>query len=94
MLIQHGVDNVDERLVAAEESVSTGQEVSLEPSLALVLREHLEDPPIRRQMIVARCDLGLPGAVGYRKDILEPVGGGLVGAENPEIGGIRRDDVA
>jgi hypothetical protein len=35
------VDDVDERLVTVEEAVPAGQEVALEPALALVLGEHL-----------------------------------------------------
>ena len=48
VLVEHGVDDVDERLVAGEEAVSAGQEITLEPTLALVLAEHLHDPPIGR----------------------------------------------
>jgi XFP C-terminal domain len=34
--------------------VPAGQEIALEPALALVLAEHLHDAPVRRQMIIPR----------------------------------------
>ena len=40
VLVEHRVDDVDECFVAVEESVAAGQQVSLEPALAEVLREH------------------------------------------------------
>src|SRR5712671_635109 len=36
MLVDHRVDDVDERLVAVEQAVPPGEQVSLEPPLALV----------------------------------------------------------
>ena len=53
MLVEHRVDDVDERLVAVEEAVAPGQEVALEPSLALVLGQHLHHPAVGGQVVVA-----------------------------------------
>src|ERR1700683_4804225 len=52
MLIEHRVDDVDEGCVATEEAVPAGQEITLEPTLALMLAEDSHDAAIRREMIV------------------------------------------
>ena len=44
---------MDERLVAVEQPVATGEQIALEPSLALVLRQHLHDPPVGGEVVVA-----------------------------------------
>jgi hypothetical protein len=43
MLIEHRVDDVDERLVAIHEAVPAGEQVSLQPPLALVFAQHFHD---------------------------------------------------
>ena len=40
VLVEHRIDDVDERLVAVEEPVPPGEQIALEPALALVLAEH------------------------------------------------------
>ena len=47
VLVEHRIDDVDERLVAGEEAVPAGEQIALEPALALVLAEHLHYPPVR-----------------------------------------------
>jgi hypothetical protein len=42
MLVEHRVDDVDEGLVAVEDTVPAREQVPLEPTLAEVLGEHLE----------------------------------------------------
>ena len=37
MLIEHGIDDVDESLVAGEEAMPAGQQITFEPALAHVL---------------------------------------------------------
>ena len=54
VLVEHRVDDVDERLVAVEEAVAAGQQVALEPALALVLAEHLHDAPVGGEVVVGR----------------------------------------
>jgi hypothetical protein len=85
MLVEHGVDDVDERLVAVEDPVAPGEQIALEPALAEVLAEDLHHPPVRRQMVVAVTALGDPDAVGRLENPAEPIGGGLVGAEHAEV---------
>lgn len=41
MLIEHRIDDMYERLVAGEETVTTRQQVSFEPTLAHVFAQHL-----------------------------------------------------
>jgi hypothetical protein len=50
MLVEHGVDYVDERLIAVDETVPTAQDVTLQPSFHGVLTEHLHDPALKGQL--------------------------------------------
>src|SRR6516225_10956433 len=52
VLVEHRIDDVNKRLVAREETVPAGQQIAFEPALALVLAEHLHDPPVGCQMVV------------------------------------------
>ena len=94
MLVEHRVDDMDESFVAVEEPVATGQQVSLEPSLALVLGEHLDNPSVGSQMIVVGEDLRLPGPIGHFEDVLKPVRGRFVRTEDPESLWVGTYDIA
>ena len=85
VLVEHRVDDVDERLVAVEEAVPAREEIALEPALAEMLREHLHHAAVRGQPLVGRLGLGDPGAAGDREDVAEPVRRRLVRAEQPEV---------
>ena len=85
---------MDERLVAVEQPVPPGQQVALQPPLAHVLAQHLHHPAVGRQVIVTRHDLALEGPVGHLEDIAQPVGGGLVRTEQPEVRRVVLDHVA
>src|SRR5262249_9150931 len=65
VLVEHGINDVDKRLVAAEEAMPAGQEVALQPALALVLAEHFHHPAIRTELVVLRIDFGHVAALGY-----------------------------
>ena len=93
VLIEHRIDDVDERLVAVEQPVPAGQQVTLQPALALMLGEHLDHPAHPREVLVhlGADQLGVPLLVGPVEHGLQPVGRGLVGSEDPEIGGIQPD---
>ena len=54
VLVEHRIDDVDEGLVAAEEAVAAGQQIPLEPALALVLAQHLEHAAVVRDD-ASRC---------------------------------------
>src|SRR5450759_2346182 len=94
VLVEHRIDDVDERLVAVEQPVASGQEVALEPALALVLGEHLHDATGRCQVLVDRPYRGVPLLVGHVQDRAQAVRGGLVGSEDPERLGVQLDDAA
>ncbi len=94
VLVEHRVDDVDERLVAVEQAMAAGEQVALEPALAEVLAEHLHHPPLGREMVVAGQTLGHPGAIGHLEYGAQAVGGGLVGAPDAEAVGVAHDDVA
>ena len=62
-----------------------GQEIALEPALALVLAEHLHHPPVGGEVVIPRIGLGDPGAIGDLEHVLPAVGVVLVRAEQPEV---------
>ena len=84
---------MDEGLVAIEHAVPSGEEISLQPALALVLREHLHHPALGRLVLVRGQDLGVELAVRHLEDRAEPVRSGLVRAEDPERVAVSIDDV-
>ena len=90
VLVEHRVDDVDERLVAGEEAVPAGEQIALEPALALVLAEHLHDPAVRSEVIVLRLRLRHPRAVGHLEHVLPAIRVALVGAEEAEVAGSSR----
>ncbi len=85
VLVDHRVDDVDERLVAGEQSVPAGEEVALQPALAGVFGEDLHHAAVPVQVLVDREEFGLPGLAAGVEDGLQPVGGGLVRADEPEV---------
>ena len=70
-----------------------GQQVALQPALALVLGQHLDDPPGARQVLVhlGSDEFGVPLFVGCLEHRLKAVRRGLVGAEDPEVVGVEPD---
>ena len=87
------IDDVDERLVAVEETVSARKQVALEPPLAEVLAQHFHDPARRGDVVVGGQDLAVEGAVRDLEHGAQPVGGGLVRAEEAERLLVSRDHV-
>ena len=97
VLVEHRVDDVDERLVAIEQPVPAGQQITFQPSLALVFAEHrIEHSPCGSEEFVVLDGAGLPLPVGDLKDRAEHVGQGFVGSEDPEVAllVVERDDIA
>ena len=88
VLVDHRVDDVDERLVAAEQAVPAGEQVALEPALAGVLGEDLHHPAAVGQVLVDVEDLAGEDLVGHLVDGVQPVGRGLVRPEDPEVVGV------
>src|SRR5438874_12776090 len=85
VLVEHRIDDMDERLVAVEQSVSSGEEVALEPALALMFAQHFHYTSGLRQIFVVRKRRGVPLAVGRFEDRFQSVRNGLVGTEDAEI---------
>ena len=88
VLVDHGVDDVHERLVGAPEAVAAGEDVALEQALALVLGELLDDVAHGREVLVVGGvivgALAEPLLVGHLVGRLQTVGRGLVRAEDAE----------
>ena len=52
VLVEHRVDDVDERFVGVEQAVPAGQQIAFEPALALMLAEHFHHAAVRREPLV------------------------------------------
>src|ERR1017187_2615344 len=76
---------MNERLVAIEQSVSSGEQIALQPALALMLAEHLHHAAAARQEFIVRHHLGLPLARGRFEYRLQAVGQRLIRTEQAEI---------
>ena len=68
MLVEHRVDDVNERFITVEESMASGEEVAFQPALALMLTEHLHDMPGRCKKFVVLDSWCVPLAIGCFKD--------------------------
>ena len=69
VLVEHRIDDVDERLVAVEQPVPPGEQIALQPALALVLAEHrVQHASGRREKFVVRQGRGVPLTVGDFED--------------------------
>jgi len=96
VLVEHRVNDMDERLVSVEEAVPAGQQVALEPALALVLAEHLDHAAIGGEVIVGRHHLTEPLLIGHLEGGGQAVRRGLVGAEDAKVAplGVQLDHIA
>ena len=74
--------------VAREEPVPPGEDIALEPALAVVLAEHLHHAALGRDVVVGGDGPAHEAAVRRLEDVTQAVGVGLVGAEEPEVGGL------
>ena len=97
VLVEHRIDDVREGLVGVEEPVAPGEQVALQPAEQRVLREHLHDAPVARELAavgVLGQHVRHPGLLARFVDGLQPVGRGLVRAEDAEAGRVVLHDVA
>ena len=85
MLIEHRVDDVDERLVAREKAVTAGEQVAFEPALAEVLAQDLHDAAVDAEIDVDILDARHPLLAADLVDRVETVRGGLIRTEQAEI---------
>ncbi len=97
VLVEHRVDDVDERLVAVDETVPAAQQVTLQPAFDGVLAEHLHDAAVRGQFAAVRVlreILPQPDLLADFVDRLELVRLRLVRAEDAEVVHVQPHDFA
>ena len=96
MLVEHRIHDVNKGLIAGEEAVPAGEQISLEPALAKMLAQHLHHAAVLGQMDVVGLDALHPDPLGDVEHCIEPVRRGLVRSHDAEISrlGIQRYDLA
>ena len=96
MLVEHRIDDVNEGLVAVEEPVTAGEQITLEPALALVLAQHLEHPALVGQELIPLEHRGIPLPRGRLEHRSEPVRDRLIGCKDAKVSarGVQSDHVA
>ena len=85
MLVEHRIDDVDERLVAVEEAMPPGEQIAFEPAFALMLAQHFHHAAVGCQKLIMVSCAGFPLPVGDLKHGIQPVGQRFVGAEDAEV---------
>ena len=85
VLVEHGVDDVDEGFVAGKESVAAGEQVAFEPALAHVLAENFQDAAVGRDVIVGGNDDRVGLAIGEFEQRVQAIGAGFIRTEHQEI---------
>ena len=63
VLVDHGVDDVDEGLVAGEEAMTAGEQIAFEPALAHVFAQHFHHAAGLRKVFIDGQRLGHPGSL-------------------------------
>ena len=86
MLAEHRVDDANEGLIAVEQSVPPGQQISFQPALALVLAEHrVQHATGRREEFIVAYFPSIPLPVGDFKHRAEEIRERFIGTEDAEI---------
>ena len=86
MLAEHRVDDANEGLIAVEQPVPAGQQISLQPTLALVLAEHrVQHASGGREEFIVLYFPGVPLTVGDFKNRAQEIRECLIGTEDAEI---------
>ena len=73
MLVEHGSNNVDERLIAGEKAVPAGEQVAFQPAFTHVLAQNFHHPPIRRDVFIVCQDFRRRDPVCHFKHRLQTV---------------------
>ena len=73
MLVEHGIHDVDEGLVAGEQAVPAGEQISFQPALAEMLAQDLHHAAVLGQMNVVGLDALHPDALGHLEHRIEAV---------------------
>ena len=88
VLAEHRVDDANEGLVAVEESVPPGEQIALEPTLALVLAEHrVQHASGGREKLIITDFPGVPLTVGHFKHGAEQIRERLIGPKMRKLRG-------
>src|SRR5262249_38166822 len=85
VLVEHRVDDVDERLIAGEEAVPAGEQVALQPALALMLAEYFHYATVWAELIVLGVNVGHVTTGRYLESVLPAVGVVLIRAEKAKV---------
>ena len=60
VLVEHRVNDVDERFVAVEQSVPAGEQIAFEPAFALVFAQHFHDATVQGEELIVVLLCGHP----------------------------------
>ena len=85
MLVEHRIDDVNERLVAVEKPVPSREQIALEPAFALMLAQHLHDSALAGEELVVILHPHVPLAIGGLEHGAQTIGEGFVRTEDPEV---------
>ena len=86
VLAEHRVDDANEGLIAVEQPVPPGQQISFQPTLALVLAEHrVQHASGGREEFIIFYFPGVPLTVGDFKNRAQEIRERLIGTEDTEI---------
>ena len=86
VLAEHGVDDANEGLIAVEQPVPAGQQITFQPTLALVLAEHrVQHASGGREEFIILYFPGVPLTVGDFENRSQEIRECLVGTEDTEI---------
>ena len=86
MLAEHRVDDANESLIAIEKPMPSGEQITLEPTLALVLTEHrVQHASSGREEFIIFYFASVPLTVGDFKNRAQQIRKCLIGTEHAEI---------
>ena len=86
MLAEHRIDDANEGLIAVEQPVPPGQQISFQPTLALMFAEHrVQHASGGREEFVVTLFPCVPLTIGSFKDRAQEIRERLIGTEDPKI---------
>ena len=89
VLVEHGIDDMGKGFIGVEKTMTAREQITLQPADEGMLGKHLHDAAIARELAAVGVfgkHVGHPGFFADFVNRLEPVGGGLVRAEDAEAG--------
>ena len=86
MLAEHGINDADKGLIAVEQAVPAGQQIALEPALALMLAEHrVQHAALRSEKFIVVDFAGVPLPICDLEYVAEKIRKGFVRTEDAEV---------